>query len=139
MSAYICNPEHIGVLAAYAMRGSITKERIFEVQELAKLLMSENIRSVAYRYPNDEDGCRGYEGMKDKLLIRAAVDDAARFLQNGTWLPALHIIKLCDALEYQSCETPDYEHSFAYRQLMKIKSIAICNLPGYDEAPWSYD
>jgi hypothetical protein len=51
-------------------------------------------------------------------------------------LNPVSILKLCDCLEYQSCETEDYNETVAYRLLNVIRRAAIRILPGYDDAKW---
>jgi hypothetical protein len=54
-------------------------------------------------------------------------------------LPAVHILKMCACLAYQSCETDDWDKTKAYELLQMIKDAAIRKLPGYEDAPWDYD
>ena len=69
MSAYIVNPEHIGILAAYAAVNDCAiyewrmSSDIHTAQNVAKGLALENIRSVAHRYPNAGDGQRPGPGL----------------------------------------------------------------------------
>ena len=53
-------------------------------------------------------------------------------------VPPLHILHMCSCLEYQSCESPDWRETLAYRLILAIKDAAIRALPGYDDAPWEY-
>ncbi len=65
MSAYICAPEHIGLLATFAsgsqIRNSVIHEwrrgsRVEDAMNVAEQLAKANIRSVSHRYPDDWDG-----------------------------------------------------------------------------------
>ncbi len=47
------------------------------------------------------------------------------------------VLKAVACLDYQSCESDDWETSEARAILEAIKSAAITSLPGYDEAEWS--
>ena len=85
MSAFICQPEHFGVLAALAIhpddQGRITalpewivpNNPVLTAQRVARELAAENIRSVASRYPNDKDGDRpGPTGLTETKILEAA-------------------------------------------------------------------
>jgi len=90
---------------------------------LATILYRENVRSVRHRYPND-----AFEAL-ERLTIGG----------NGRQIAdPVQILKLCQCLEYQSCETPDWEQSTAYKILQSIMSAAIGDLPGYKEAAWEF-
>ena len=77
MSAFIVNPEHIGILAAYAATNDCAvyewrkNTNILTAQNVAKGLALENIRSVAHRYPNVKDGQRPGPGLKDADIVEA--------------------------------------------------------------------
>ena len=77
MSAYIVNPEHIGILAAYAAVNDCAiyewrkSTNILTAQNVAKGLALENIRSVAHRYPGDKDGERPGPCLKDADIVEA--------------------------------------------------------------------
>lgn len=153
MSAYICNPEQFGILAAYAV---INKCQVSEwthyradrdadvknAQVVARGLARENIRSVAHRYPGDKDGHRPGPCLLDAEIEEAAALYAAHFMANSHYvrkLSPLQIIKLCQSMDYQSCETDDWKDTLAWRQLDWIKNNAIYSMPGYDNADWSYE
>lgn len=145
MSAYICNPEHFGILAAYAAskRSVFHKfrrdDQVLTAQAVARALAAENIRSVSCRYPDDKDGQRPGPGMRDAEIMEAAAIYAGHFVSKGIIPTTLQVLKLCAGLEYQSCETHDYRQSDAYIQLYWIRSTAIQSLPGYEQECWSYD
>ena len=153
MSAYICNPEHIGILAAYAATNDCAiyewrqGDAILTAQNVAKGLALENIRSVATRYPNDKDGERPGPCLKDADIVEACQIYAGYFAEklSGAIVMAedvpegIQILKLAQSLDYQSCETDDWPLTLAARQLQWITSAVIRRLPGYDEAAWSFD
>lgn len=148
MSAYICNPEHIGILAAYAARneciirewdqnrgaGSTNKN----AKAVASGLALENIRSVATRYPEDQDGSRPGPGLKDADIVKAAGIYADYFVRHPQFITPVQILRLIDCLDYQSCETDDWPQTLAYRQLDWLRSSAIRKLQGYDDARWEF-
>jgi len=90
---------------------------------LATILYRENVRSVQHRYPNDS-----FES-PERLMIgryRRQIADPVQLL------------KMCQCLDYQSCETTEWEQSTAYKILQSIISAAIGDLPGYREAAWEF-
>lgn len=153
MSAYIVNPEHIGVLAAYAAVNDCAiyewrmSSHILTAQNVAKGLALENIRSVAHRYPKDKDGERPGPCLKDADIVEACQIYAGHFAKRlggvvimvEDVLEPVQVIKLVRSLDYQSCETDDWPMTLAHRQLQWIMEGAISALPGYDEASWSYE
>lgn len=152
MSAYICNPEHIGILAAYAavndcaIYGWRMSDNILTAQNVAKGLALENIRSVAHRYPNDKDGQRPGPCLKDADIIEACQIYAAHFAKRlggvvvmaEDVLEPVQVLKLVRSLDYQSCETDDWPMTLAARQLEWIMGEAISRLDGYEDADWSF-
>ena len=152
MSAYICSPSHIGVLGAYAAVNNCAvyewrmNDNILTAQNVAKGLALENIRSVAHRYPNDEDGHRPGPGLKDADIIEACQIYAGHFAKRmggvivmaEDVLEPVQVLKLVRSLDYQSCETEDWEMTLAAQQLRWISGEAISRLPGYEDADWSF-
>ena len=159
MSAYICSPEHfqaLGVFAAWKYQGTFRVDpryvdglkhpdavsRGFENltnAELATLyantLYAENVRSVSARYPNDApEQLPGPINRPDSICVTWRHFESKYYV-----LSPIAILKMCDGLEYQSCETEDWEQSVAYKLLTAIRKAAIRKLDGYDDAPWSYD
>lgn len=145
MSAYIYNPEHLGILAAFAAKHRIVigawdaDNSIRSAQAVAKGLARENIRSVAYRYPNDKDGERPGPCLLDAEIEEAAAIYAAHFVEHGTHIGPVDVLKLVQGLSYQSCETPDWRDTVAAIQLEWIMAEAIRSLDGYDAANWSFN
>lgn len=160
MSAYICDTDTFKALAIFAatrqhgdwrvdpryVEGLDSPEYALRgiknlcADELATLyadtLYRENVRSVAYRYP--EDARTDLPGTNSDAGF---VQVTTRDLLNPGFMrvPAVAILKSCDCLQYQSCETPDYKESVAYHLLDAIRKAAIRALPGYDDAPWGYE
>lgn len=148
MSAYICNPEHFGILAAYAATNEcIIREweqnrgpgsTIKNAQVVASGLALENIRSVAHRYPNDKDGERPGPCLLDADIVEAAAIYAGYFVKHPQFITPVQILRLIDCLDYQSCETDDWPQTLAYRQIDWLRSSAIRKLQGYDDARWEF-
>lgn len=160
MSAYICAPDHFIALAVFA--GTKTKHGQWNVDpryvaglthpeaasrgienfcdyEIATLygdlLYQENIRSVRARYPDDT--WSDLPGLIHKPLH--IVVQPEHFRSRAYRMAPVSILKMCDGLEYQSCETDDYRSTIGYRLLEEIRRAAISALPGYEDAPWEYD
>ena len=152
MSAYIVNPEHIGILAAYAAVNDCAiyewrmRDSILTAQNVAKGLALENIRSVAHRYPDDKDGQRPGPNLKDADIVEACQIYAGHFAKRmggvvvraEDVLEPVQVLKLVRSLDYQSCETDDWEMTLAAQQLRWIMSDAISHLDGYEDADWSF-
>jgi hypothetical protein len=155
MSAFICDPDHIKALAAYAAGNNRSYGRRMRTKYLRKgsapeglddqppeiiatwiadVLYQENIRSVRARYPDDTwDSLPGLVTRPIHIIVTER-DLYSPFYPKC----AIDILKMCDCLNYQSCETEDWYDTLAYEILNDIRYIAISELPGYDEAPWEF-
>jgi hypothetical protein len=102
-------------------------------QQVAKLLMTENINSVRYRYPTDTDGHRPGSAGTDAEMV----EEAGRQTKHVSALSAVNALKLLACLEYQSCETPFFEQSAAAYAIRSLRNYLVTALPEYREAPWS--
>jgi hypothetical protein len=138
MSAYICNPEHIGLIAAWAVKHKAV--RGFSPDDMAREMMSRNIHAIDYRYPGVEERDRpGPTGMTDKELISEACRWALCYAINiPENVAPLTIAKLVDGYEYQACEHPEWDTCTARDWVNKIRVEVLSMLPGYDRAPWSW-
>ena len=145
MSAFVCHPNHIRELALFAAGLGRPLERVTQSwvrviagadvadlmsdaeldypDLLATILYRENVRSVRHRYPNDS-----FEAL-ERLTIGSYRRQIADPVQ---------LLKMCQCLDYQSCETTDWEQSTAYKIIRSIISAAIGDLPGYREAAWEF-
>lgn len=91
MSAFICSDEHIATIAVrYA---ELIDGRQLDAQEIANQLLAINIASVNYRY--DED-----------TKVEPCDLDAC----TNADLSFSDLIALCECLDYQSCELPEYSN-----------------------------
>jgi len=126
MSAFVVTDNHINALVRFASLqdvsvyhgnpGRVTRVKGNE-QQIAQLFLDENVKSVNYRY--DE---------QDEALIW--------FDHNATALTAIQAIKAAQCLRYQSCEHPEYAGSLADKLIDNIIFVAIRNLEGYAQADW---
>ncbi len=127
MSAYVVSHTHISAIVRWACRHNVSvyysnparSLKAGQEQEIAEILLAENVKSVNYRY-------------KEETPVDTIVYDAF-----ATDLHAIDVIKACQCLEYQSCEHPGWDDSLAKKILDIIQRDAVRHLPGYDKAPWS--
>lgn len=154
MSAFICQPEHFGILAACAVfpdhqgrtaalpEWVVPGDPVLTAQHVARELAAENIRSVAARYPEDRDGERpGPCGLTDAQILEAAALWAGHYVVGGDAAEVSQAtrLKLCDCLAYQSNETDGWKTSKAFEQLRRIRGTTVDTVPGYGQAPWGWD
>jgi hypothetical protein len=91
MSYYLCSDFHIATIVMhYANRTGLPLD---EAQLLADKLKADNIASVNARYDEDEP-------IEPCSLV--SVDHV---------MSDLGLVGMCDCLDYQSCEPPDYDPS----------------------------
>lgn len=152
MSAFVCSRETFVQLAAYVTRprggsGPILDPRYLAycgqhgqqaaqlcngmrgaefATAIARLLYWENVRSVGCRYANDTCECDP-----------PAVDFYD--IEQASGIPAVDVLKMAQCLEYQSCESDDWESTLAYGVLQRLRSAAISSLPGYESAAWGHN
>ena len=126
MSAFVVSHTHINAIVRWACRHNVAVQygnptrslRAGQEQEMAEILLAENVKSVNYRYKEDTP--------VDPIVYDAFATD----------LRAIDVIKACQCLDYQSCEHPGWETSTAKKILDTIQRDAVTHLPGYDKAPW---
>ena len=128
MSAFIVSEKHLQTLVNWAMDnkvGFFFDGKYYDLKDpkvpetILTVLYRQNVRSVDSRY-------------KEKNVI-----DSLKFKRMIVALNPVDVLKACHCLEYQSCETDDYERSFAYDIIIRIKDHAIRLLPGYEKANWA--
>ena len=125
MSAYLVSHKHIdAILTGYASMKYVPASHaaVEALTARGKVLLAENVRSVAHRYSELPETSHATEYV---------------FKEYSKKLTPVTLLKLCDCLEYQSCETDDYFSTDAYSSLNILRSNFIAALPGYDDAEWS--
>ena len=135
MSAYIVDPRTIDYLVQWGARHrSVVRDgervRLDDIpqNELGQILMTENVRSVRTRYPQDSaDTLPG--PVNQKRVWRYHFQPVPHQMLKPAW-----VIKACDCLDYQSCETDDWRETLAYQIVQAIRESAISALT--DDAPW---
>ena len=117
MSAYICNPEQFALLAVTAYKRGL----VVQAEEAAEMLARENIASVAYAYPGEQDGDRPGPGLKDADVVKAARIWAGYYMATEPGASPHQILQACRCLDYQ-CGHPEFEASAAKKLLDRIES-----------------
>ena len=131
MSAYICNPEHLGLLAALSATHDGTPD---QACDRAELFARENIASVAFRYPADASGKRPGPCLHDDDIVEVSRLWAEHYSAHP---PAVHpsfVAGYCKCLDYQSCEHDEWESSEAKRLLDNLWR----SLPTASSRAWDY-
>lgn len=85
---------------------------------VGQILLDENVRSVNYRYSEDE-----------RFVYDHATPASTR------WTP-VEILSAIDCYEYQACETPEWSTSEAHAICVALRHILVRTLPGYENGPW---
>ena len=101
--------------------------------EWGKVLWSENLRSVACRYPGEEPhelpGPNGFKG--DPTIAKYRFAERPGVTRVGAY-------KALGSLEYQSCEHPGWEASLARAYCEQLRDACVTSMPEYDAADtWS--
>lgn len=137
MSAFVCSSNHIAILAKYCHENDIYVGHQFgegskQSDLIAKAFAVQNIVSVDYRYPDNEN-----EPWVDNVFIDECMSKAPKADLNQ--YDAITIFKLAECLAYQSCEHKNYKDFDAYRMVEQIKTKSITQVKGYDSAPWGIE
>ena len=122
MSAYIVPNETIQIIAAWANRSEQGIVNYAEAEEAAKILFSENARSVAFRY------------LDSLAAMPLAVTQANWQAICSDFKPEL-CFAAARGYEYQSCECGDYRQSIAsgiVRKAIKNAALVCCENAGVD-------
>jgi len=128
MSAYVVSKKHLATIANFAVQHDtwLDDHRATEndYNHIYKTLAAENVRSVCHRYAAEKPETYA-SFLRPSLKGKTPAIDAVA------------VVKLCDCLDYQSCETDDWETTPACRLLRRIRDKAVRLIPGYEEAPWA--
>ena len=130
MSAYLVSHATINAIVAYAVahflpeRQAVTLDhgRILFVRDanaIGNVLWQESNRSVNIRYDEATPGPMFHFDPHGPVVGSAGM-----------------FCKLLSCLDYQSCESDDWEHTAAYRLIARFRELACESMPGYEDAPW---
>lgn len=131
MSAWVCSDQHINYIVSAAVRFDGYNDLGMKPEDMGRLLLAENVRSVLHRYGDDTLGV-------DEVAEYAAQIDGYKYVEVVA-AKQVDALKLLDSWAYQTCETEDYKTTKAWDLGEQIKHILIKALPGYADAPWSLD
>lgn len=99
-----------------------------------QMLVNENVRSVAYRYPDTNPDEGNMPGPVDAYYMGPYV-----YRDPGFTPTPGQVFKAIDCLDYQSCEHPGWRTSEAYAALASLRDAYCQQVDGYDDAPWGFD
>ena len=118
MSAWICSDKHISSLVDYAYKNGLIPHKTPNVKEATfKILQSENVKSVSFRYPNSTD-------------LPGPIAGPGPYFQGARVLRHSEVMGQVANLSYQSCEHPGWEGSEAKKICARIlKHANICCSP----------
>lgn len=130
MSAFVMHEDEISTIVSYFITPVTDDQLYIEVDDeykymglldaprVAKILFDQNVRSVEERYSSIE--AHEFRFTFDKLATRR---------------PLGNIIGALDCLEYQSCESDDYEDTDAYKILARMRKHLLKRAAG-DDYTW---
>ena len=137
MSAYIVSDNHIHSIVSYTKivlkevyynNKSLSLTGVWEAAEntnrLGQILINANYLSINERYIHKE----GYPEKPHKYAFKET-----------PLLSPIEVIKACHCLDYQSCESDDWEHSDANQIIQNIIYNTSKKLDGYNQAAWGIE
>lgn len=148
MSAFVVSSAHVDLLVKVAIEGPVDAEDHpsssfplrhvdertgrdlarwdggdgLDPSELGRRWLTENGRSYAHRYREDERGEADYS-----------------YRDPGYRLTAAEALRAIDCLECQSCEHPGWKESAARYALHRLRDAIIERIPGITGTPWAWD
>lgn len=130
MSAWIVSKAHIDII----VRGLIDRAWLsMDADEAGRMLWAENLRSVAYRYPNDGDGERpGPTRFRDSDVETYTYTDPMYGPSDA------ELDRAIGCYSYQSCEHPEWEESDAY-EVVECARRALGIPENGGSGPWGWE
>ena len=128
MSAFIVNKKHIDYIMTawqnsqnqYYNNSDKNYYTNLQAEQDGQMLWAENFLSVNFRYKeSDHSPAYKFERINEKINY-------------------LQALKFVHCLDYQACETDDYNESKAYKLLLKMAWNLTCMIPEYDGLQWEY-
>jgi hypothetical protein len=138
MSAYVCNPTHVALLA---VRTAAWTKTWGNAKTVATILAKENLRSVEARYTDITEAAQDFLGMSNAEYIRQCEELAADPNIEFHTLPMHRIFGMANCLEYQSCEAEDYRstEAAAIVNFLMLKAARINFEVQKLEPGWEFD
>ena len=127
-----------GELGGFAFRYPLSlREPALYPSEIGQLLLDENLRSLAARYPDTADpdapemaDADQWERGRSNLFIPQGTQRHVTIVEG---------LKMLSCYEYQACEHDSWPTSTARKFCDALRLHLIRRLPGYDAAQWDYD
>ena len=141
MSAWVISQTHLDLIVSVAVdlklfaalnEGQETHITVGNATRFGQMLWAENVRSVATRYR------LGADNAEHQAYLKAI--EAYRFHKFEKVKP-IAAVKLIACLEYQACETDDYQSTLTAQALQRLRLFLPANVKGaaYEAAPWGVD
>lgn len=130
MSVWIVSKKHIDYIVTALKNAGLADDP----DKAGRLLWRENLRSVAYRYPQDKSGSRpGPAGFRDRDVKRYTWEQT-ELLSGGA------LAKTLGCYRCQSSEHPGWDTSKAHRLVNKLfdRFDPGRNPPYDDSVPWGW-
>lgn len=137
MSCFIVSDNHIHTILSYILdlvepNAYINSLNVEELEKIGNMFLKQNHLSYDFRY-NLGDELNDFFEYKFKKVDISNVSP-------------IQFIKLLDCLDYQCCETPNYEETETYKKIQKWIEATWrdvqeyrTNLQEYKEAEWRID
>ena len=122
MSAWIVSRDHLDLLLTAAVAWELAAPD--DTDRLGRMLWTQNLASVAYRYPADRDG----DSPSDVRDRRAAT---YRFRRYPGRIDPQVVATAADSFTYQSCEHPGWVASPARDWVARLHADATARIPAY--------
>lgn len=123
MSAYLCNPQHTGILAG---RLAAKTSNFGDAATIAEALATENLNSVACRYNMTvEKTAQEFMGSGAQAYIQACKSEAMIVAHSYLDISPARLIGMCGSQEYQSCEHDGWAHSEAREMVAYLYKSAV--------------
>ena len=141
MSAWVISQTHLDLIVSVAVdlklfaalnEGQETHITADNATQFGQMLWAENVRSVVTRYR------LGADNAEHQAYLKAV--SAYRFHQFQGVKP-IAAVKLIACLDYQACETDDYQTTLSAQVLQRLLLLLPANVKGaaYEAAPWGVD
>lgn len=108
MSAYVVNDNTINTILGFADEYDLNAFDVKTKDDLGQILLDENYRSVNYRYGEDAT--------------------PETYAYSRYTVKTLEALQYLSCLEYQSCETPDWETTQAFRLCARLRKNMVGRL-----------
>lgn len=153
MSAWIVSKKHVDLMVAGVTRGTrdgALAGRPMDEDTLGQILVTENVASVHYRYPDDDVTKGELPGPNAPYYLKPYRWEDPRYLPT-----AAELLKAVDCYSYQACEHPGWKTSAAKLICDRVEKAIHAACPevvwlkqpigsrlvweAYEAAPWGFD